>query len=138
MHEASREDWLRNEPSVVTTSTNRHLLDPARDKSKKRQREIRQAVEKGKRRTRPAGKKESGSHVPFLGKLLRTQSSSSESAKSDRSQLVDLVVEDTQAEATERIRARKEGGSKWNEEEPKHYMYALPCRIQTTRTGCPS
>lgn len=37
---------------------------------------------------------------------------------------MDLVVEDTQAEEMERVRARKEGSSKWNENEPKRYMYA--------------
>lgn len=41
--------------------------------------------------------------------MLREESSSSQSVKSGRSQLVDLMVEDNEAEATERVRARKEG-----------------------------
>lgn len=36
---------------------------------------------------------------------------------------MDLVVEDTQAEEVERVRARKEGGAAWNETESKHYVY---------------
>ena len=58
----------------------------------------------------------------MLNGLLRADSSSSHSAKSGRDQLVDLMVEDTEAEETERVRARKEGGSAWNVEETKHYM----------------
>lgn len=54
--------------------------------------------------------------------MLREESSSSHSAGSARSQLVDLMIEDTEAEETERVRARKEGGSTWNEDETKHYM----------------
>ena len=54
--------------------------------------------------------------------MLREESSSSHSARSGRSQLIDLMVEDTEAEETERVRARKEGGSAWNEDDTKHYM----------------
>jgi hypothetical protein len=42
--------------------------------------------------------------------------------KSDRSQLVDLVVEDTKAEDIERVRARKEGSAGWNEIEPRRFV----------------
>lgn len=59
----------------------------------------------------------------MLKGMLRHHSSASSSAKSDRSQLVDLVVEDTTAEDTERVRARKEGSAGWNETEPKRFMY---------------
>lgn len=64
--------------------------------------------------------------MPLVGKLLRQKSSSSTSAKSDKSQLVDLVVEDHEAEEVERVRARKEGGSAWNEEPPKHFVHTYP------------
>ena len=41
----------------------------------------------------------------------------------DRSQLVDLVIEDEEAEQTERVRARKEGGDAWNTAgESKHFV----------------
>ena len=43
-------------------------------------------------------------------------------AKSDKSQLVDLVVEDHQAEEVDRVRARKEGGPGWNEVPSKHFV----------------
>ena len=56
--------------------------------------------------------------------MIREESSSSfKSARSGTSQLVDLVVEDTDAEVTERVRARKDGGAEWNENEPKHFLY---------------
>lgn len=64
----------------------------------------------------------SNSRAPVLGSLSRQKSGSSESAKSDRSQLVDLVVEDTEAEQVERVRARKEGGAAWNRDEPRHFV----------------
>ena len=32
------------------------------------------------------------------------------------------MVEDTKAEETERVRARKEGGAAWNEQEGKHFL----------------
>ena len=54
--------------------------------------------------------------------MLREESSSTQSARSGRSQLVDLLVADTEAEETERVRARKEGGSAWNEDETRHYV----------------
>jgi hypothetical protein len=54
--------------------------------------------------------------------MLRHHSSASSSAKSDRSQLVDLVVEDKSAEETERVRARKEGSAAWNKTEQKRYV----------------
>jgi hypothetical protein len=49
-------------------------------------------------------------------------STSSSSTKSNRSQLVDLVVEDHEAGEIERVRARKEGGPTWNEVPPKHFV----------------
>ena len=58
----------------------------------------------------------------MLSEMLHEDSSSSHSAKSGRSQLVDLVIEDTEAEETERVRARKEGGSAWNQDEQKHFV----------------
>lgn len=62
----------------------------------------------------------------MAGNLLRQKSSSSSSAKSNKSQLVDLVVEDHQAEEVDRIRARKEGGPAWNEVENKHFVHTYP------------
>jgi hypothetical protein len=53
------------------------------------------------------------------------EDSSASSVKSGRSQLVDLVIEDTEAEERERVRARKEGGAEWNEEEIKYFVYVI-------------
>jgi hypothetical protein len=53
---------------------------------------------------------------------LARERSTSESSHSDRSQLVDLVVEDTDAEEAERVRARKEGGDFWNQDEQRHFV----------------
>jgi hypothetical protein len=58
--------------------------------------------------------------------MLRQNTSSSSSGKSDKDQLVDLVVEDHEAEEVERVRARKEGGSGWNELPPKHFVHTFP------------
>jgi hypothetical protein len=67
------------------------------------------------------------SRLPLVGNLLRHDSqSSSHSAKSDKSQLVDLVVEDHEAEEVERVRARKEGGAQWNESQARHFVRAYP------------
>ena len=51
-----------------------------------------------------------------------TASTSSSSTKSNRSQLVDLVIEDHDAREIERVRARKEGDPAWNEVPPKHFV----------------
>ena len=65
----------------------------------------------------------SSSGIPPISKLLRQKSTdSANSKKSDRSQLVDLVVEDHEAEEVERVRARKEGSSGWNEVPAKHFV----------------
>lgn len=56
------------------------------------------------------------------GLLREESSSSSKSGDTARDQLVDLVVEDKDAEETERVRARKEGGAAWNVNEPKHFV----------------
>jgi hypothetical protein len=126
----------------LTTSANRNLLQPTRDNEIRRASNIRETVEdvakksrrkhsasdkRKKGRASPKGKEnevpngEEG-RAPVMEGMLRHHSSASSSVKSDRSQLVDLVVEDTNAEEAERVRARKEGGAGWNATEPKHYL----------------
>lgn len=56
----------------------------------------------------------------MVEEILKEDSGSS--LKSGRSQLVDLVIEDTEAEERERVRARKEGGAEWNDEEAKYFV----------------
>ncbi|MGA3306978.1 MAG: hypothetical protein ABSC26_13390, partial [Stellaceae bacterium] len=137
---ASRERWLNTSPGLLTTSANRNLLQPTIDNEVRRQKNIRNTLEEVSNKTQPKhsntkskksrsssskGKQKEGSgeegRAPALTGNLRQHSSSS-SAKSDRSQLVDLVVEDTRAEDIERVRARKEGSAGWNETEPKRYV----------------
>jgi hypothetical protein len=116
---------------VITASTNRNLLQPTAANKKRRKSQIKsiqESVAKGKHRsddssTSNGESSHSKSPLKKIGKLLRQKSSSSSSAKSDKSQLVDLVVEDHSAEDVERVRARKEGGSAWNEEPAKHFVH---------------
>lgn len=123
-HEVSREAWLTAQPDLLTTSANRNLLQPTKDNAKRRQSNIKKTVEevknKGKHRDSSANGEEG--RAPMLKGLLRHHSSGSSSGKSDRSQLVDLVVEDEVAEETERVRARKEGSSGWNKVEPRRFV----------------
>ncbi|KAN0104419.1 DUF300 domain containing protein [Hyaloscypha variabilis] len=142
-HEVSRERWLNAaSPGLLTTSANRNLLQPTRDNEIRRSSNIRNTVEevtkksqrkhsdaKGKksRSGGPKGKQKEVANgeegrAPALKGMLRHHSSASSSAKSDRSQLVDLVVEDETAEDAERVRARKEGGAGWNSAEPKRFV----------------
>ena len=135
-HEPSRERWLNGQPDLLTTSANRNLLQPTKDNELRRASNVRETVEhvtkKKKAKSSPSKTKQSSKgkqkehaeegRAPALKGMLRHHSSASSSAKSDRSQLVDLVVEDTIAEDTERVRARKEGSAAWNEMEPKRYV----------------
>jgi len=141
-HEASRERWLTASPDLLTTSANRNLLQPTKDNKIRRKSNIRATVEDVKKKTErkhssaSKGKERSSSskgkqrdeatgeegRAPAMMGMLRHHSSASSSAKSDRSQLVDLVVEDETAEDTERVRARKEGGAAWNKVEPKRFV----------------
>ena len=119
----SRERWLAQEPELLTTSTNRNLLQPTKENKKRRESDIQKTIDKGKHRSSSSsgdGPKRKY-HVPLLSSL-RQESSSSSSAQSAKDQLVDLVVEDKQAEVAERVRARKEGGAEWNEAEPKRFV----------------
>lgn len=136
-HEASRERWLTQQPDLITTSVNRNLIQPTRDHEIRRASNIKDTVAEvtGKARSKSRssttskgkGKRDNETQgeegrAPLLKGMLRHHSSASSSAKSDRSQLVDLVVEDTNEEAIERVRARKEGSAAWNETEPKRYV----------------
>ena len=121
-HVPSADRWLNSDPNLITTSTNRHLLQPTKVKKARRASSVQKGLDKGKRRTNSPGSGRSRSRIraPVVEDLIREESSSS--AKSGRSQLVDLVIEDKEAEQTERVRARKEGGAEWNEDEAKHYI----------------
>src|SRR5271154_2890581 len=105
---------MRRNPGLLTTSTNRNLLQPTEDNKIRRRTEIRRSIYKSKNRS------SSGSHT-IESKIARDKSASG-SSKSGQSQIVDLVVEDTKAEEVERVRARKEGGDTWNQQEQKHFV----------------
>ncbi|KAF2136311.1 uncharacterized protein K452DRAFT_259276 [Aplosporella prunicola CBS 121167] len=135
-HHASREDRLYRNPTMITASTNRNLIQPTKDQKRRRKsriHEIQQSADKGKHRSGSGSssgepsKSKSKSRTSVVKNLIRHESSSSTgSTKSHSSQLVDLVVEDHEAEDIERVRARKEGGPGWNEAEPKHYVRTFP------------
>lgn len=145
-HRARREDRFTTEPPIITVSTNRNFLQPTADNKRRRKSQIKKIQEdsgkhdKGKQRSDSSSNGESSkhhSHTHLIPSLLRQKSSSSSSAKSDKSQLVDLIVEDKQAEEVDRVRARKEGGPAWNEVENKHFVhtYAEEGQIEEVREG---
>ena len=121
-HVPSAERWLNSDPNLITTATNRNLLQPTKANKARRASSIQRGLEKGKRRESDGSSSQSRTQAPVVRDLIREESSSSTSAKSGRSQLVDLVVEDKEAEQTERVRARKEGGAAWNTTEAKRFM----------------
>lgn len=138
-HVASHDRWQHSSPHLLTTSANRHVLQPSQLNKDRRESQIEDRFFKGKGRstsrerdnedasTSSSGSKKPKHHkvrAPVVEQLIRNDTStSSRSAKSGRSQLVDLVIEDTEAEEAERVRARKEGGPQWNLNEPEHFVY---------------
>ncbi|EMC96770.1 hypothetical protein BAUCODRAFT_34165 [Baudoinia panamericana UAMH 10762] len=138
-HYASREDRVSTEPNMISASTNRAILQPTADNRQRRKSRIRDIQEDVYQHDDPAKKKrdshgesslaakgkEKLKHLPLVGGLLQRRDSS-ESVESHSSQLVDLVVEDTQAEEIERVRARKEGGPGWNSIEQRHFVKTFP------------
>ncbi|KAF2162083.1 hypothetical protein M409DRAFT_58533 [Zasmidium cellare ATCC 36951] len=145
-HYATRRDRLRQNPNTISQSTNRAILQPTRENKERRKskiNEIRQNVHQHDRPETSSSKRDShgsgGSgetsskgkeklrQLPVVGKLVRNESSESRSSnKSRSSQLVDLVVEDHDAEEVERVRARKEGGPGWNSVEQRHFVKTYP------------
>lgn len=119
-HVPVSERWRRSSPPIVTTSTDRNLWQPTKANKERRKLELENDLAKKNRKTK--GKSNQKSRAPLLDRMLSEESTSSGSVKSGRSQLVDLVVEDTVAEERERVRARAEGGSAWNEDEPRHFL----------------
>ena len=127
-HEPSREHYLHDDPPILTQSTNRNILQPTSDNKLRRKSQIesiQQSPNKGKHRDSDSsgGRRKSSklAQAPIVGPLLQRAESSS-SGKTRNSQLVDLVVEDHDAEEVERVRARKEGGPAWNEVDQKHFV----------------
>lgn len=111
---------MGSDPNIITTTTNRNLLQPTEAGQKRRASSVQETLDKTKHRTSDTSNHKS--RAPVLSEMIREDSTSSGSAKSGRSQLVDLMVEDRQAEERERVRARKEGGAAWNMEEAKLFV----------------
>ncbi|EPS43490.1 hypothetical protein H072_2536 [Dactylellina haptotyla CBS 200.50] len=114
---------------LVTTATNQALLQPdnhievqSRSRSKKSNASSSRS-RKGKGRA--SDEEESQGLLSKAADVLH-RSSSSSSNFSNRSGVVDLVVEDRDAEEIERVRARKEGGPAWNNEDPKVFVTKYP------------
>lgn len=120
-HIPYEDQFLRSDPELITTSTNRHVLHPTKKGKKRRETDVKRRFAKGKGRSDIGDQESSAPRAPVVEEALTRQKSGS-SSRSGRSQLVDLVVEDTEAEEIERVRARKEGGAAWNEGAPKHYV----------------
>jgi len=118
----SHEAILHKDPTMTTPSTNLQPTKVNKKRRKHRIREIPESADKGKHgESSSSGGSKSKSSPPMFGKIM-TASTSSSSTTSDRSQLVDLVVEDHEAEEIERVRAKKEGGPDRNEAPPKHFV----------------
>ena len=123
-HIPSSERWREQNPEILTTSANRNLLHPTKINRERRETEIRKKLSKGKGRSDSSNSHngKSAPRAPTVNGALQEESSGSETVTADRDQLVDLMIEDTAAEETERVRARKEGGAAWNAQEPKHFV----------------
>jgi hypothetical protein len=128
-HEATREDWMNRDPGLLTTASNRHLFQPTRDNRQRRRDEIRDSISKGKERSSSSkSSRRKGALETKLQQDLHPDEQGPKElpdSKTDQSQLVDLVIEDEEAEDAERVRARKEGGDRWNRDnhgEPKHFV----------------
>ena len=127
-HYATARDRTRTTPSIITGSTNRNLLQPTAANKQRRKSKIQEIQSRAHRGSQHRASS-SSSHskpkglLPKAANLIRGKSNTSTSSSSSAdSQLVDLVVEDTEAEQIERVRARKEGGPAWNEQEQKHFV----------------
>jgi hypothetical protein len=118
-----RDNEIRRANNIRTT-----VEEVTKKSQRKHSSKSRSSSSKGKQKEQDNSNGEEG-RAPALKGMLRHHSSASSSAKSDRSQLVDLVVEDKTAEDAERVRARKEGSAGWNSEEPKRFVYVHSARF---------
>ena len=109
-------------PDILTTSSNRNLFQPTKDNKSRRRSEIRDSIAKGKDRSSSSRSTSRGPAGAIESKLHHDLDSESDESDIERSQLIDLVVEDTQAEEAERVRARKDGEAVWNESENRHFV----------------
>lgn len=123
-HFATREDWLNADPTLLTTSTNRHLFQDTRDHRIRRRSELKKKIHKGKKRSQSRSSQSSENSGGIESRLRHDHhpKDGTKKGKIDESLLIDLVVEDVEAEQMERVRARKEGGEAWNRQEQRHFV----------------
>ncbi|TKX20424.1 hypothetical protein C1H76_7234 [Elsinoe australis] len=126
-HYASREDRLNADPNILTGTTNRNILHPSSKTNKKRRQSriqgLKESTAQGKQRQDSSSQQSTGASSGSSSKRPQAKhADSNASSNSARSQLVDLVVEDEEAENVERVRARKEGGPGWNQVDRKHFV----------------
>lgn len=139
-HYATRRDRLHQNPNMLSQTTNRAILQDTKENRQRRKSKINEIRRNVHQHDQPENSSSNGGNgktslkgkevlrqMPVVGKVVRNESSDSRSSKkSHSSQLVDLVVEDRDAEEVERVRARKEGGPGWNSVEQKHFVKTYP------------
>lgn len=79
------------------------------------------AGSESRRNQNPSSSKSGKSRRGSAARPLQRNASSTSSHHSHRSQLVDLVVEDVDAEEEDRAQIQRERGSAWAEGEPRHF-----------------
>ena len=138
VHYATEEDRLYASPRMVTGSTNRNLLQPTKENRQRRKSRIQsiqadaqqQYEHESSSSHRESGSSAASSTLMSKGKerlkavLAGGDLVDESDPKARPDQLMDLVVEDNEAEDLERIRARKEGGAGWNSVDIKHFVKA--------------
>lgn len=117
MLQPTRDNEIRRASNIKDTVE--EVTKKTQRKHNSKTKKMKDSDSKGKEREIPNGEE---GRAPVMQGMLRHHSSGSSSAKSDRSQLVDLVVEDEPAEEADRVRARKEGGAAWNQEDGKRFV----------------
>lgn len=102
-----------------------NLQNPGAVKRTRKHRKSR--INNGGGTPRNEGSSRSSRREPPNGRqTVRQETSSSISHSSQRSQLVDLVVEDHKAEEAERVHTQKAFGSTWLEPDQRHFQYVAP------------
>lgn len=102
-----------------------NLQNPGAVKRTRKHRKSR--INNGGGTPRSEGSSRSSRREPPNGRqTVRQETSSSISHSSQRSQLVDLVVEDHKAEEAERVHTQKAFGSTWLEPDQRHFQYVAP------------
>ena len=109
---------MNQDPGLLTTSTNRNIIQPTEDYHQRRESHIQKDIRRGVRARRSSSQE----CDTAIASKLAVGAHDASSPTADQSQIVDLVVEDDDAEEAEKVRARKEGGAAWNREDQKRFV----------------